>query len=715
VVNTGLYNISIRALAVNASGTIFAGTDGAAFRSTDNGAHWTAANTALTTTYAFAINVSGKVFAGGIGGVCGSTDNGANWTQVNTGLTNIYISSLAVNADGDIYAGSFGDGVFRSTDNGSNWTTNNTGLANLFVRSLVINANGVMFAGAFGEGGVFRSANNGAGWVSTGLGYAYTYALAIGDGGQIFAGTDGAVSRSTDNGANWTQVNLSPYADVTALAINAGGNIFAGLGFFPFGGGGVLRSSDHGSHWAQVNTGLTDTNIVSLAINGTGTIFAGTWGNPGVGHLFRSTDNGANWARTGLVNPPSTVVSSLAINASGYIFAGTDVGVFRSTDNGANWTNTGLANTPVAALCIDAGGYIYAGTIGGGVYRSVQSTSSIPTAGLQLWLKADAGVDTLNGTVSRWHDQSGNGNDAIQASASRQPLLVAGQLNGMPVVSFDGVNDKLGFTGTTHMTQFSLFLVINNHPGTPGNEGHIIIFGANGDYDHQWFMGPTPSDSIGMATGWTNYINAISPGLGAYNQWRNLSVVTTGSVWNTTVQWDGNNAHMSPGGFDQAISVPMGDATGSGGGIGGADGVPVGTLLAKCDVAEVIVYNVALSDSMRRTVEQYLATKYGLPWPSAGVVEHQNGNLPERFVLEQNYPNPFNPSTTISYRLPSRSNVILTVFNTLGQRVAVLEDGEREAGYHEVRFEASNLASGVYFYRLQAGEFVQSRKFVLQK
>jgi hypothetical protein len=86
---------------------------------------------------------------------------------------------------------------------------------------------------------------------------------------------------------------------------------------------------------------------------------------------------------------------------------------------------------------------------------------------------------------------------------------------------------------------------------------------------------------------------------------------------------------------------------------------------------------------------------------------------PVAISLSQNYPNPFNPSTTIRYGLPQRSHVTLTVFNTLGQQVATLVQGEQEGGYHEAVFDASGLASGVYLYRLQAGEFVQTRKLVL--
>jgi hypothetical protein len=90
-------------------------------------------------------------------------------------------------------------------------------------------------------------------------------------------------------------------------------------------------------------------------------------------------------------------------------------------------------------------------------------------------------------------------------------------------------------------------------------------------------------------------------------------------------------------------------------------------------------------------------------------------SLPETFELSQNYPNPFNPSTTISFYLPSASDVSLKVYNVLGQEVTTLVDGSLTAGQHEVRFDAGNIASGVYFYRISAGSFVETRKMLLTK
>ena len=86
---------------------------------------------------------------------------------------------------------------------------------------------------------------------------------------------------------------------------------------------------------------------------------------------------------------------------------------------------------------------------------------------------------------------------------------------------------------------------------------------------------------------------------------------------------------------------------------------------------------------------------------------------PLRFDLAQNYPNPFNPTTTIKFELPKASHVSLNVYDLLGREVTMLVNDKIDAGFHEVRFDGSNIASGVYFYRLQAGDFVATKRFLL--
>jgi len=91
---------------------------------------------------------------------------------------------------------------------------------------------------------------------------------------------------------------------------------------------------------------------------------------------------------------------------------------------------------------------------------------------------------------------------------------------------------------------------------------------------------------------------------------------------------------------------------------------------------------------------------------------HSNA-IPGQFELEQNYPNPFNPTTAISYQLPAVSQVDLSIYNSLGQKVATLVSERQAAGVYQVEWDARGFASGIYLFRLEAGSFVQTRKLLL--
>jgi hypothetical protein len=168
--------------------------------------NWTAVNTGLTNTKILTLAVNGNnIFAGTYGGgIYFSTNNGLNWTQVNSGLWNTFVSAIDL-CGGNIYAGTYGSGVFVSTNNGLNWTAVNSGLTNPNVYSLAISGSNI-FAGTLG--GVFLSTNNGANWtaVNSGLVSLYIYTLAF-SGSNIFAGTWSGIFLSTDNGTNWVPVN----------------------------------------------------------------------------------------------------------------------------------------------------------------------------------------------------------------------------------------------------------------------------------------------------------------------------------------------------------------------------------------------------------------------------------------------------------------------------------------------------------------------------
>ena len=111
----------------------------------------------------------------------------------------------------------------------------------------------------------------------------------------------------------------------------------------------------------------------------------------------------------------------------------------------------------------------------------------------------------------------------------------------------------------------------------------------------------------------------------------------------------------------------------------------------------------------------YTMQNYGFIDTIAVSVDDNNNSMPSKYLLSQNYPNPFNPSTVIEFSLPQKANVSLKVFNSLGQEVAELINSEMFAGYHSVNFNATNLSSGIYFYRITSGNFTQTNKMLLLK
>jgi hypothetical protein len=129
------------------------------------------------------------------------------------------------------------------------------------------------------------------------------------------------------------------------------------------------------------------------------------------------------------------------------------------------------------------------------------------------------------------------------------------------------------------------------------------------------------------------------------------------------------------------------------------------------------IWTVAVYPDETGGKDLFAGTEGGGAWrrPLSDIITNvkQLSSQPKRFTLSQNYPNPFNPTTTISYDLPKESFVSLKVFDLLGREVASLVSEEMSAGNHSRQWNTSNVSSGIYFYRLQAGTFTETKKLVL--
>lgn len=133
------------------------------------------------------------------------------------------------------------------------------------------------------------------------------------------------------------------------------------------------------------------------------------------------------------------------------------------------------------------------------------------------------------------------------------------------------------------------------------------------------------------------------------------------------------------------------------------------------DVTDNLKYTTIENIVLDKEGIMYFATDESV-WietPDSVVNISESNTIPSIYSLEQNYPNPFNPATTIKYNIPTTANVSIKIFNSLGQEVQTLVNEIKSAGSYEVVFNASLLTSGVYFYRIQSGSFIETRKMIL--
>jgi hypothetical protein len=403
----------------------------------------------------------------------------------------------------------------------------------------------------------------------------------------------------------------------------------------------------------------------------------------------------AQWVPTSQGLADSTWYSCLAVSGMN-LFAGNLGGVFRSTDEGTSWTavNDGLTDTAVMVLAV-SGTNLFAGTRSA-VYRSTNDGASwtLDTTGMGICFVASIAVSGANvfvGTYGGVFLSTNNGNSwsAINAGLPYGPMgpIVVGAL------AVDGTNLFAGSSGHG--------LKAYHEPG----RGVFL----STDYGTNWTAvnnGLTDTSVSALATSGTNLVAGTS-----HWGWDNGGSVflstNSGTSWTQASLpncWVKSFAISGPNlfaGTGRGVFLSTNDGT---------SWTQVNTGLTDTNVIALAASGTNLfaggtfSGVWRRPLSQMITS-----------AESFVSGLPSWYSLEQNYPNPFNPSTTIKYELPKSSEVRLSVFDMLGREVSVLVNDRREAGVHEVKFDGSNLASGVYIYRLQAGNFVQSKRFILLK
>lgn len=671
----------VHSLAINPQGAIFSGTLEGVFRSTDNGQSWTRASDGLTNPDVRCIiaNTAGILFAGTDyyhnGGVFRSTDGGDNWSPVNNGLPGWpIINCFASDSNGHIYAGTQGDGIFKSTTNGDTWSQINAGLSEMYIYSITLSSTGIIYIGTYT--GVYSSTNNGGSWHHTSLTSTYAVALSTNLQNYIFVGVQGSgVFRSTDQGNSWIQLsNGLTTNQIRTISVNPGDTIFLGTK------AGAFRSVDQGNTWLAINEGLTDTIVSCVAFGADGSTIAGTEKS-----IFVSTNSGNTWNRSdaGLV---ASRVQTLSASADGDLYAGTWDGVFHSSNQGNNWSrrSAGLANTFVLATAIDSRGYVYAGTRGGLFRSSNQGTQWTP---LLIQPSTDFNSVLLNhsnhifaGTTYGLFRSTNDGASWTQLGTDTPVFMdfrsLVVDLNETIFAGVGDVMDPVGavFLSTDNGDTWSMTSLHDLATALAVNsQGHIFAAGRavfrstdGGASWAQFSIGPTTHDGIdGLCVNSSGHVFAGTYGF-LHDPAGVFRSTDNGETW-TQINQGLDNANIGSLAIDSSGFLYAG------------------------------TYGAGVFRSSQSTT-------------SANVTLQE---LPTTFLLFQNYPNPWNPSTTVGYRLPHRSFVSITLHNILGEVVAKHVYEEQTPGYHEVAFRSDDLASGIYFYTLNAGTYISTKKMLL--
>jgi photosystem II stability/assembly factor-like uncharacterized protein len=661
-------------LAADTKGVVYAGAyalaqdppwaKGGVYRSTDDGGSWEHVGFDYCPVLAtkgdtvFVIRRSDNVNT-----LYHSTTNGAMWHMAGS-FQSGRLSDLLITRDGLFFAATE-SGIFRSLDGGITWTPINNGLGDPRINCLA-EKDGAILAGS-STAGTFRSTNSGASW--SGGGTVQVFSLVVGPGGDVFSGTNFGVFRSGDGGVTWAASGLDAN-NVYCLATTKNA-IVAGCA------DGVHRSSDRGQSWAKVS----DRSAIKMISSSKGYLFVA---DPSSGYEFviRSFDLGSTWHATGFTG--IWVLSILPRSGGDILAAAYGSFIFRSTDLGARWVQltNGLASSLVVCLTETPDGLIFAGTDGAGIFRSSDSGAN--------WIPVNEGLGPHTSVFALSSDVSGK-----ILAACNDPNSTSG---GVYVTA--DLGQRWNSLRTTSENVYSLCASNDGFvaAGTAGGKIHLST-----DHGANWTpksVANTTVRALLLSARGTLFAGSDYPGA----VWRSDD---RGSTW----------AAVS---FNRSVSVTSLAADQTGAVWAGTYGE--GAYRSTDGGKRWLAYNNGLKDlnvlsiSVSRSGYVLAGTResgvFRSSQPVTSVQKEEN-ELPASFRLEQNFPNPFNPTTVIEFSLPVRSVIALKVMNVLGQEVATLASGEKEAGIYRVAWNASGLPSGSYFYRLQAGELTETKKLIL--
>jgi uncharacterized delta-60 repeat protein len=697
------------ALTLDATGNVYVTGSSGTIKYNSSGVQQWAANQSAD---AVTVDSTGNVYVTGSGGTVKYNSNG-----VQQWIKNQSAHALAVDASRNVYV---------SGMSGSNYTT------------VKYNSNGDSLWGALYKGLVNYNTHV-VGLALDGAGYVYV----SGTSGNNYT----TVKYNSNGDSLWiARLNgpLNSFCEATATTIDVFGNVYV-TGKYCYLGmtsdyATVKYNSTGAQQWVAQYDGPTESHDVAnaFAIDSSGNMYITGISEDSVNSDYSTVKyNSAGvqqWvARYDGVNGFFTKGAAVTVDASGYVYVtgtssdsgtGNDYVTIKYNPAGIQqWSNRyngpGNSDDDAIAITVDIIGNVYVtgnsvDTAGNSEYATVKYNST----GVKQWVAS----------------YTGGGATAIAVDASGY-VYVTGSSDCFATIKYNSNGDSVWvarYIGPEHNDN-AIALAIDA-------SGNVYVTGSIYGIAMGWQYATIKYNNAGIqqwvardngeaadlivdvsgnvyVTGNSGTVKYNSNGVKEWvtNQSGNaLTVDAPGNVYVTTssdfnwgsVQGDYKTIKYNPAGIEQWVAIYNGP--------GNNYDIPIdiavdrtgNVYVAGTSVFQIGGWGAHILRSIFTTIK-YIQT------PTS--VNQYSYSTPDVFMLDQNYPNPFNPSTTIIYSIPERSNVRLSIFNTLGQNISEIMNETKDAGSYEYSFNASQLSSGIYFYRIEATSVSNSKTFVETK
>lgn len=601
--------------------------------------------------------------------------------------------------------------VYASWDTAKTWAIDSINIGKLYVSDISIDTN--YYAWIATDQGIFYQHPDSNIWRKTAplpASFQNAYSIFVDRKNRIFVSRPLQVLVSTDRGSSWTDISTGTTQTITSFGDDAFGNIY-GVGYDK-----AFRLPNGTPPWISIGDSInTQAYLPSNAkiinsIKGDTTLFAAT-----IYGIFQSTDFGATWIHS----PNNSQLQAHnfytgVVKAGNYYFISTNLGIYRVAAGDTAWGKVFPKKGfvwGVNVLISDSAGNVYGNLPlktgpSSWLFYTVKSTDHgdtwIPDTAGQKAVGINAGTQQFDYFVTKQGDQYLGGSGVLYSKKPGQPWKrdTAGiGLKSGEYIADVSLDNKKGIvyvgrrTGSFPSYSFALYKrgandsvwqTVNTAPLAASEarlysdaDGNIIVRVIGGSYKIWKYDGSS----------WTEI--PLPTGIGTSPWALQLAPARNGVLWGAFV---GSNVNKG---------IYFTTNSGTSWKYVGLEAVGIKFL----NTIEDTAYAVTFIDGVHAFTTASEPTS----------VENIKPQIAKSYELYQNYPNPFNPSTTIRFSIPVSGFVSIKVFDILGREVAALLNEEKKEGIYSVPFNGAKLSSGVYFYRMQADNFTQVKKLLLQK